>query len=591
MTVHEILSEFDVKGKQFDFSDYALQYRGCDDAEKDTLAYQAEVMASELIEDFKSENDAFNGDFYFGPYCVYQDKETNSFKEIPDRKLITPEIILYWENRLKEAKNSILKARYSGLLFDFKQFIQGGKRDINIARTYIQSLIYIINNNCQSPSILRVKQAERAIKLSKKLGQTDLLANAKLALHDLISKYGKGDSIGIWGAPYRISTECPNSYTSDEQKTLITDLETRFTQIYDTPATVGIKKRNPWTLMELADIISEYYKKHSPDKEKTEGLFEKVEKAFDAIIPDMTKMQLITNYSQLHNLLVKYGLQDKASDLSIKIARFGEGVQNEMTEFKQEFTISREEMELCVNSVLHEENVEISLVRFAYSFIPKKESEKKLFEQIVKKDAFLYMIPQSIFDKGRVKAIIGGIETDFEGNLIVHISQTMKFNSIFINVIIEEGKKRGIFTVDNILSFIKQSPSIKKDRIPIIRKGIDAYFNQDYLVSIHLLIPQLEEIIRNLLEINNIPTLKPSKSGKGFQLRILDDMLRDPVAIQLLTEDFANYLRILLTDNRGWNLRNEICHGIASPSLFNKMMADRIIHALLCFGLFRVKSK
>ena len=118
-----------------------------------------------------------------------------------------------------------------------------------------------------------------------------------------------------------------------------------------------------------------------------------------------------------------------------------------------------------------------------------------------------------------------------------------------------------------------------------------SFYDSPYLVAIHLLIPQLEEAIRNTLEIGNIPTLKPNKSGKGFQLRILDEMLRDPIAVQLLTDDFANYLRILLTDNRGWNLRNDICHGIASPDLFNKITADRIIHALLCFGVFRIKSE
>lgn len=202
------------------------------------------------------------------------------------------------------------------------------------------------------------------------------------------------------------------------------------------------------------------------------------------------------------------------------------------------------------------------------------------------------MIPQSIFDeRGRVKAVVGGIGTDLEGNLIVHISMSMKFNAIFLNAVIEEGKQRGIFTKENILSFITKSPAIKTERIPIITKGLEAYFNQDYLVALHLLIPQLEEAIRNILEIGNIPTLKPNKSGNGFQLRILDDMLRDPIAIQLLTDDFANYLRILLTDNRGWNLRNDICHGIASPQLFNKMTSDRIIHALLCFGVFRINHE
>ena len=589
MTIPEILSEFDIEGKRFDFLVYASQYRSCDDAEKSTTAYLAEVMASELTEDYTSDNDAFNGKFYFGPHLVFQDNNTGEFIESPDRKLITPEIISYWEIRINDAKNCILKARYSGLVWDFKSFVTGEKCDIEIARMYIRSLICIIDNDYLSHPILGVKQAERAIKLSKKLSQADLLDEAKLALRNLISRHGKGNAVGIWGSAYRISTECPNSYTSEEQKALIADLETRFIQIYNMPAS-GEKKRDPWLLMDLADILSGYYKKCSPDK--IEDLFEKVEESFDAIISDMAKLQLVGNYSQLYKLLVKYGLQDKAAKLSIKIAKFGEGIQDEMAEFKQEFTISKEDMDSCVNSILHEEDVENSLGCFTYSLIPKKEREKESLEHIVKGAPFLHMIPQSIFDeKGRVKAIVGGIETDLEGNLVVHISMSMKFNAIFINAVIEEGKQRGIFTIENILSFITKSPSIKTDRIPIITRGLEAYFNQDYLVSTHLLIPQLEEAIRNILEIGNIPTLKPNKSGKGFQLRILDEMLRDPIAVQLLTDDFANYLRILLTDNRGWNLRNDICHGIASPDLFNKMTADRIIHALLCFGVFRIKSE
>ena len=91
----------------------------------------------------------------------------------------------------------------------------------------------------------------------------------------------------------------------------------------------------------------------------------------------MAKLQLVGNYSQLHKLLIKYGLQDKAAKLSIKIAKFGEGIQDEMTEFKQEFTVSKEEMDLCVNSILHEKDVENSLGCFTYSFIPKKEREKR----------------------------------------------------------------------------------------------------------------------------------------------------------------------------------------------------------------------
>ena len=101
---------------------YSSNYRSCDDTEKDTIAYQAEVMASELTEDYISDNDIFNGRFYFGPHLMFQDSNTGEFIESPNRRLITTEIISYWETRINGSKNIILKARYSGLVWDFKSF-------------------------------------------------------------------------------------------------------------------------------------------------------------------------------------------------------------------------------------------------------------------------------------------------------------------------------------------------------------------------------------------------------------------------------------------------------------------------------------
>ena len=52
-----------------------------------------------------------------------------------------------------------------------------------------------------------------------------------------------------------------------------------------------------------------------------------------------------------------------------------------------------------------------------------------------------------------------------------------------------------------------------------------------------------------------------------------------------------SYLKILFTDNRGWNLRNDVCHGMIEPELFTKQSADRVLHALLSLGLVRYKEE
>lgn len=65
-----------------------------------------------------------------------------------------------------------------------------------------------------------------------------------------------------------------------------------------------------------------------------------------------------------------------------------------------------------------------------------------------------------------------------------------------------------------------------------------------------------------------------------------DDLLIDEAVLNI-GADFAYYLRILFTNQKGWNLRNLICHGISQTSLFNSMTADRVFHALLCIGAIK----
>jgi len=52
-------------------------------------------------------------------------------------------------------------------------------------------------------------------------------------------------------------------------------------------------------------------------------------------------------------------------------------------------------------------------------------------------------------------------------------------------------------------------------------------------------------------------------------------------------EDITNYLRNLLTDQYGWNIRNQLSHGLWGAESFNSGMADRIVHAFMLLGVFK----
>lgn len=81
-------------------------------------------------------------------------------------------------------------------------------------------------------------------------------------------------------------------------------------------------------------------------------------------------------------------------------------------------------------------------------------------------------------------------------------ADTMRIGTLFLHVVFEEGEKRGTFTVSEILQCLKNSCIIAEDRFFLFQKGLEAYFSKDYVLTLHVLIPQFEEAIRNLIELN-----------------------------------------------------------------------------------------
>jgi len=76
----------------------------------------------------------------------------------------------------------------------------------------------------------------------------------------------------------------------------------------------------------------------------------------------------------------------------------------------------------------------------------------------------------------------------------------------------------------------------------------------------------------------------------GLVLKILDEILRDPVVEETFSTRVTKYMRTLFCDQRGWNVRNDVCHGITPPAGFNWMVAERLLHVLLLLGLVRAQE-
>ena len=98
------------------------------------------------------------------------------------------------------------------------------------------------------------------------------------------------------------------------------------------------------------------------------------------------------------------------------------------------------------------------------------------------------------------------------------------------------------------------------------RAGCRLAFAAIGCIAMHLLIPQLEASIRAVFQQRKIPT---STVENGIQQeRDLGWLLNHSKAAEMFGADIVFDLRGLLTEDFGWNLRNDQAHGLIPESGF-----------------------
>lgn len=116
-----------------------------------------------------------------------------------------------------------------------------------------------------------------------------------------------------------------------------------------------------------------------------------------------------------------------------------------------------------------------------------------------------------------------------------------------------------------VQDLIKDSGFIPDGRLPLFVQGIVAGFQWDFVSALHLLIPQIENGLRYLLEQNGVVPRNVDANGIE-EVWGLERTIAHPVIKEMLGSDFVYELQSLLAGRLGPNLRNSIAHGLLSPA-------------------------
>lgn len=124
---------------------------------------------------------------------------------------------------------------------------------------------------------------------------------------------------------------------------------------------------------------------------------------------------------------------------------------------------------------------------------------------------------------------------------------------------------RDKFVIDkSMVEFlVKDNPIIPDGRERIFQSGLYMFLNGDYYEALHILAPQVENLFRNIAREVGGLTVTLEKDGSSME-KVLSSILSLPKLVDCYDNDILFTFRVLLNEQAGANIRNEIAHGIIS---------------------------
>lgn len=122
----------------------------------------------------------------------------------------------------------------------------------------------------------------------------------------------------------------------------------------------------------------------------------------------------------------------------------------------------------------------------------------------------------------------------------------------------------------------------------LLSQGVEAWLAGDHTKAVHVLLPQVEAALRELIGRKGHATTKPHPVFKTAQVAIgMGDIIYNKGAMAslgALGDDVALHFAAIYADPRGMNLRNEFAHGLMPAEAMNEGTTLWIVHSLLLLG-------
>ena len=265
----------------------------------------------------------------------------------------------------------------------------------------------------------------------------------------------------------------------------------------------------------------------------------------------------------------------RIEELRERLTKHQGDCHKEMKTFSTPFDLSKEVQ--AAREYVKDPNLREALLKFAFghSLVDPKRVREEVLE-LAKQYPMTHLFGTSLIDeKGRTVAKKEGLhnlkgellEEQTEAEMFHHVSQ---FNWHFRAAAYIDPARLQILndhhpTFQDLLFLVRDNPFVPPGHEGIFLRGIHAGFHGDFLVASHLLVPQIENSLRHILESNGVDVSNLMSDGTQ-PVKVLGAIFGMEATTKICGESLCFELRGHLIQKTGYDFRNVIAHGFASEA-------------------------
>lgn len=201
---------------------------------------------------------------------------------------------------------------------------------------------------------------------------------------------------------------------------------------------------------------------------------------------------------------------------------------------------------------------------------PKRSYLRSYVERTIKEHAFYSFVSwQSVDEYGRVVArrgpLLSNSSDEHEQAFVAEMHQHAQMWHGATGRLVEIARVHLLLEhrprLEDFLELVNHNPFVRPGKEIVFARGLLVGMDGDNLLALLMLVPQVEDSLRYILEQRHVPTSKLDAEGiqEVFDLNYLLSM---PELKPILGEDLIFDLEGLFIDRFGENFRNRLAHGL-----------------------------